>query len=189
MNAAREGASSKRWACSQRSWGWVHWRPAKRSPRRSRNFDRRWRAHQVLAHVVEAAHEVAKLLVRLTRHERKRQLAGREQPHEALGVTAVGLDPIPRCAGNRSRCCDPQVETALARRSRQPEARRAGLIDRAHRSFEALEELKHHRARRATQPLDQQLAADRIEDRRDRLGLMDVEPYEGHTLRHGRHLP
>ncbi len=120
----------------------------------------------------------------LAPHTREIPFTGEESSsRRRRGVNAY------RCARDRSRRCDPQVETALARRSREPEAHRFGLIDRAHRPFQSLEEPNHHRARRAAQALQAPLAAPWIEDRRNRLRLMHVEPYQRHTLRHGRHLP
>jgi hypothetical protein len=56
------------------------------------------RAHQVLARVIDATHQITEALVRLAGHEHERQLTGREQPHQPLGVTPIGLDPITRRA-------------------------------------------------------------------------------------------
>jgi len=146
-------------------------------------------AHQVPARVVDATHEIAEALVRLAGHERERQLAGREQSHQPLGVTAVGLDPIPRRLGDRPRRDDPQVKTTIRRRACEPEPRRPGLIDSAHRSPELLQEPGHDDPRRAPQALHRKLTAQRIEHCRDRLRLMHIQAHQSHTLRHGRHLP
>src|SRR5215216_1053208 len=91
------------------------------------------RTHQVFARVIDAADQVTEALVWLARHEREAQLAGGEQPDQPLGVTPIGLYPIARRPGNRSRRDHAHVQSALGRRSREPEPRRPGLIDRAHR--------------------------------------------------------
>ena len=45
-----------------------------------------------------------------------------------LGVTPIGLDPIPRPARNLRRCCDHALHTTPRELARKPVPRRAGLI-------------------------------------------------------------
>ena len=81
------------------------------------------RAHQILARVIDATHQITKPLVRFAGHERERQLPGREQPDNPLRVTTIGLHPIARRPGDRPRRDHPQIKTHSRRRSREPEPR------------------------------------------------------------------
>src|ERR1035437_1719266 len=58
-------------------------------------------AHQILANVLAAAHQVAQLLTLDRRDRDQRQLAGGQQPGQANRVALIGLDPMPP-AGGRS---------------------------------------------------------------------------------------
>jgi len=71
-------------------------------------------AHQIAAHVLDAAHQVAEALIGDRRHERKPQLPGGQQPHHPERVTAVGLDPVARALGDRPRRRHAHVDPALA---------------------------------------------------------------------------
>jgi hypothetical protein len=142
-------------------------------------------AHQVAAHVLNRAHEVAEVLVLDARHEREPKLAGGQQPDQPGGVAAVGLDPVARTLGDRPRRRHSNVDLALARRPGQAEAGRACLIDRAHPGPEALQE-RGHLERRHPQLADTQFSCRRIEHGSVRLPRVHVQTDEGHTLRHGR---
>ena len=115
---------------------------------------------------------------------RRRPAAG-----QALGVTLVGLDPITRRARDLARGHHPHVDPTLDRGARQPEPGRPSLIDRPHRTRQASPGTRRPppapsaASRRAARPVAM------IKDRRVRLRRMHVKPDEGHTLRHGRHLP
>ena len=89
------------------------------------------RAHQILACVIDAAHQITEALLFLAGHKRERQLPGREQPDQPLRVAPVGLDPVPRRARNRPRRDHPHIEPALDRDACEPEPGRPRLIDRA----------------------------------------------------------
>ena len=93
--------------------------PVQRMSRRSSNFDEPVAgAHQIAAAVLDRADHVAELLVGDARHEREPQLARRQQPRQALGVTLVGLDPVTRRARDLPRGHDPHVDPALDRAAR-----------------------------------------------------------------------
>jgi hypothetical protein len=100
-------------------------------------------AHQILAGVLHAAHDVTEALIGLAGHERERQLARREEPDQALRVTTVGLHPIARGPRDRPGRHHGDVESALLAHPREDEARRARLIDRAQRTIELLQEHRH----------------------------------------------
>ena len=140
------------------------------------------RAHQVLAGVLETAHQIAETLVSFAGHERERQLASGEQPHQPFGVAPVGLHPVTRRPRDRPRRHNTNIQAALLGHARQSEPRRAGLIHRGHRPIELLQKHRHHTGRPATQPIHAQLAGGRIEHRRDRLRLVNIKPDKGHTL-------
>jgi hypothetical protein len=140
------------------------------------------RAHQVLARVIDAAHQITETLVHLARHERKAKLAGREQPHQPLGITPISLHPVTRRPRDRARRHDPDIQAALLGHASQREPRRARLIHSRHRAIQLLQEHRHHTRRLATQPLHMQLAGRRIEQRGNRLRLVNIKPDKGHTL-------
>ena len=146
-------------------------------------------AHQVLARVINAAHQIAEALLLLAGHERERELPRGEESHESLRVTPIGLHPIPRRPRDRSRRDHPHVKTTPHRLARERKPGRARLIHRANRPPERLEENRHDIPGRTTQPLHPQLAAEKIKHGRDRLRPMHIKPDKAHTLRHGRHLP
>ncbi len=139
-------------------------------------------AHQVLARVLDATHNITEALVLLARHERERQLSRREQPDEPLRVTPISLHAITGRPRDRPRSNDPHINAAPRRRASETEPRRARLIHRAHRAPQPLKEREHHLRRRAAQPLHTKLTAQRIEHRRDRLRLVNIKPDKTHTL-------
>jgi len=146
-------------------------------------------AHQVLARVLDAAHQVTETLIGFARHEREAKLARSEQPHQAPGVTPVALHPVTRCSRDRPRRDHTDIQAALLGHARQSEPRRASLIHRRHRPIQLLQEHRHHAGRLSTQALHTQLAGRRIEQRGNRLRQVNIKPDKGHTLKHGRHLP
>ena len=140
------------------------------------------RSHQVLARVLDAAHQVAEALIGLARHEREGQLTRCEQPHQPRGVTPVGLHPVTRDLGDRSRCHDSYIKPALLGYACESEPRGARLIHRAHRTVQLLQEHRHDAAGLTAQPLHAQLTACRIEHRGNRLCPVNIKPDKGHTL-------
>jgi len=146
-------------------------------------------AHQVSAHIVEAAHQVAEALIGLARNEGEAKLTGGEQSHQPLGIASVGLHPVTGSPGDRPRRHHANVKPAPVGLAHEHESRRAGLIHRRHRTVEFLQEHRHHALGLATQALHAQLACGGVKNGGDRPRLVNVEPDKGHTLRHGRHLP
>jgi hypothetical protein len=146
-------------------------------------------AHQVLAGILDTAHQIPEPLIRLARHERERQLAGGKQPRQPRRVSPISLHPVTRSPRDRTRRDDPHIDAALRSCPRQSESRRARLIHSPHRPPQLLKKPEHHRRRRAPQPLHLELPGQRIKDRRDRLRLMHIQTHKSHTLRHGRYLP
>ena len=146
-------------------------------------------AHQVSAHVVDAAHQVTEALIGLARHEGEAKLTGSEQSREALGIPPVGLHPVTWSPRDRTRCHHADVQPALLGLPCEHEPRWARLIHSLHRTIELLQESRHHALGRAAQALHTQLAGHAIKHSRDRPRLVNVQANKGHTLRHGRHLP
>ena len=140
------------------------------------------RSHQVLARVLDTAHQITEALIDLARHERKTQFTSSEQPHQPLRVTPVSLHPIPRRPRDRPRRHDPHVQPTLLSDPHQSEPRRARLIHRGHRPLQLLQKRWHHARGLAAQPLHTQLTGRRIEHRSDRLRLVNIKPDKGHTL-------
>ena len=128
-------------------------------------------------------------LIGLARHEHETQLARGEEPHEALGVAPVGLHAVTGGPRDRPRRHHPDIQAALLGHPHQHKPRWARLVHRGDRMIELLQEHWHYSLGLATQPLDPQLAGAGVKHSGDRLGLVNVEPDKGHTLRHGRHLP
>jgi hypothetical protein len=145
-------------------------------------------AHEIAAAILDRADHVTKLLVSDAGHKREAQLAGGQQPGEALSVALVGLHAVARRARDLAGRDDTHVDAALRRRTGQPEAGRPGLINRAHPARQRRQELRDLH-RRHPQPHATKLTGCHIQHRRMRLRRVDVESHHRHTLRHGRHLP
>lgn len=71
-------------------------------------------AHQIRPGRLTAARQITELLLldRWDAHER--QLAGQQRADQPLGVTPVGLDPLPRLARDRTRRTDPHLDPCAA---------------------------------------------------------------------------
>src|SRR5207245_2618503 len=82
----------------------------------------------------------------------------------------------PEAPGDRSRRHDSHIEAALLGNPGEHEPGGASLIHRAHRAIELLQEVWHDMIGLTAQPLHTQLTVDRIQDRRDRLGPVHIEP-------------
>src|SRR5581483_10717056 len=96
-------------------------------------------AVEVAAQVFARADQVAQLLLGDLGDADEVKLAGGEQAGEALGGAGVGLDPIGGLARDQPRGADAHVEAALTGRTGEPEAGRAGLVDRHRPRPESLE--------------------------------------------------
>jgi hypothetical protein len=48
------------------------------------------------------------------------QLAGHQQPYQMLGISTIGLDPIPRGPGDLARRRDNALDPAFGELARQP---------------------------------------------------------------------
>ncbi len=90
-------------------------------------------AHQILANVLAAAHQVAQLLTLDRRDRDQRQLAGRQQPRQADRVALIGLDPIRGRALGLARRAHPELDPLRPRAAREPIAGRTGLINHPRR--------------------------------------------------------
>jgi hypothetical protein len=62
------------------------------------------------------------------------QLAGRQQPHQPLRVTPIGLDTVTRRARHFSHRHNPHIDPTVNRYTRQTEPGRPGLVDRLDRT-------------------------------------------------------
>jgi hypothetical protein len=92
-------------------------------------------AHQILANVLAAAHQVAQLLTLDRRDRDQRQLAGGQQPGQANRVALIGLDPIRRRAVGLARRAHRHLDPFRPRAAREPVAGRAGLIHHPRRAL------------------------------------------------------
>jgi hypothetical protein len=54
------------------------------------------RPQLILLRCLPGAHQIAERLVRRVRHPHRRQIAGAIAARQCLGITPIGLDPIPR---------------------------------------------------------------------------------------------
>jgi hypothetical protein len=70
-------------------------------------------AHQIHPHAVTGADQVAQGLLLIARHPDRVQLAGQQQPYQMLGITAIGLHPIPARARDLGRRRDDALDPAL----------------------------------------------------------------------------
>jgi hypothetical protein len=138
-------------------------------------------AHQIHAHRLACAHEVAQRLLPGPRHP------DRVQPDQVLGVAAVGLDPLPGRARDLARRRHHALHAAPGKLARQPVARRPGLIGRAHRPRQPGAQ-PGRRADVAADPKPLHLARLGIEHRRHDLGGVHIQTDEASSLRHGRFL-
>jgi hypothetical protein len=100
-------------------------------------------AHQVSAHIVDAAHQVAEALIGLAWHEGEAKLTGGEQTHQPLGIPPVGLHPVTWGPRDRTRCHHADIKPALLGRPREHEPRWARLIHSLNRTIELLQEHRH----------------------------------------------
>ena len=75
-------------------------------------------AHQIHPHRVTRADQVTQRLLLIARHPDRMQLAGQQQPDEMLGVTTVGLHPIPARARDLARRRDHTLHPALGELAR-----------------------------------------------------------------------
>jgi hypothetical protein len=79
--------------------------------------------------VFPRASEIADRFVLGLGHVDGRELAGAVEPRERFGVAPIGLDAIPRAAGNLRRADDGAGESLLAQETIDLEAAGAGLVD------------------------------------------------------------
>jgi hypothetical protein len=143
------------------------------------------RAHQIAAHVLARAHQVAQRLLLGAGDPHRVQPANHQQPHQALGVAAVGLDAILRrpldLPGRRDHAPD-------ARDSKPPsesEPGQTGLIGHLRRARQPGAE-RHHLRRLTRQPVRAQLPGLAIDRHRDHLRGMHIQTSPTANLGHGR---
>jgi hypothetical protein len=142
-------------------------------------------AHQIHADGVARANQVAQRLLLGARDSNRVQLARQQQPHQVLGVAAVGLDALPRRTRDLARRRDHALHAAPPKLARQAVAGRARLIDRAHRPRQPSAQ-PGRLADVTADPEELQLTGLGIEHRRDDLGRVHVQTDEASSLRHGR---
>jgi hypothetical protein len=144
-------------------------------------------AHQVDADVLARPDEVAQRLLLAARHAHRVQTVDHQQPHQPLGVAAVGLDAVLGgpldLPGRRNDAVDP----VRRQRPRQREPGRAGLIGDTGGSRQAAAE-RRHLARPADQTTHAQLTRRRIDNTSDRRRRVHVQTDPSANLGHGRFL-
>ncbi len=142
--------------------------------------------HQVAADVLAGTGEVAHRLLARRRHPDRVNSADHQKPHQALGVAAIGLDPVLGGALDLARCCDDAADPGSFQLASQGEAGGARLIADPDRGWHLLAET-HHPLGLPSETLDSQLTGLGVGDRRDDLCCMNIEPYPHPNLSHGRH--
>jgi hypothetical protein len=143
------------------------------------------RAHQVTAEILARPHQITQRLLRAARDPDRMQPPDHQQPQHALGVTLVGLDPVLGgtldLARRRHHATDPRG----IQRTRQPVARRPGLIGHARRARQRRAE-PHHLARRARQPPRAHLTRQRIDGHGEHTARVHIQTGPAANLCHGR---
>jgi hypothetical protein len=81
-------------------------------------------AHQIDAHRLARADQIAQRLLLGAGHPDRVQLARPQQPDQMLGITAVGLDPLARRARDLARRRHHHLHAAALQLAREPEAGR-----------------------------------------------------------------
>ena len=141
-------------------------------------------ARQIHPQHLARADQITQRLLLGARDPDRVQLAGEQQPHQVLSVTAIVLDPVPARTRNLRRRRDNTLDPALGQLTRQRVPRRARLIRHPDRPRQTRAE------RRRTpvlpvHPKELQLTRLSIKDRRDNLRRVHVQTDEGSSLRHG----
>ena len=111
------------------------------------------------------------------------QLTGRQQPDQARGVAAVGLDAITRPARNQPWRTHQTVNADRLQPAREHEPRRPGLIGRAHRPRQTRRERRDILAA-TRQTLHPQLARLAIQRRSEHAADVHIKGRPGLSLRH-----
>ena len=141
------------------------------------------RAHQVRADVLAAADQITQLLT-LDRWDRDEyQLPGRQQSGQADRVALVGLDPVRGRPVGLARRAHRNLDPLRPRATRQPVARRTGLIHHPGRTQD-LPQRRQQLVRAAHHPPRQHLARRLIEHRERRLARVHVQTDPTDTVRH-----
>jgi hypothetical protein len=144
-------------------------------------------AHQVHAHVLARADQVAPLLLGRLGHAHQRELAGGRQPGQAQGVAGVGLDAIRRAARDQPGRADGHLPIPRPGLAGQGVAGGPGLRDRPPRRLDLLQPGQHLGAA-ARDLAGEDLPADLVNDGHGRLAGVDVHTNPAHT-EHRRRLP
>ena len=141
------------------------------------------RAHQIAAQILPRADQVTQRFRLDARHRDAMQLPRRQQPHQPLGVTPIGLDPITRRPRNQPRRADQTIDTDRLQPAREHEPGRPGLIGRAHRTRQPRRERRHLLAA-SRQPPHPQLARIAIQHRGHHTAHVHIKGRPGLSLRH-----
>jgi hypothetical protein len=139
--------------------------------------------HQILPQRLTGTHQIPRGLLPDARYLDRMQRSGHQQPHQQLRVALIGLDPIGRRARRLARRDHNRLDPCRERRACQPEARRARLVDRAHRRSLRGKQT-HDLLDPATEPAASQLARLRIDKRDVHTARVDVETDPCHRLCH-----
>lgn len=141
------------------------------------------RAHQIPAQVLAGTNQVAQRLELQGRDLHRPQLPRRVQPGELQRIARVGLGVIARLARNRAGRTDHHLHPGGARRPREPEPGRAGLIDRADRAGQRLQPADRLQ-RRARDLRLEHLPGPQLHRGRRRPPGMHIQTGEADTFRH-----
>jgi hypothetical protein len=141
-------------------------------------------AHQIDPDLLARADQIAQCFLLGPRHPDRVQLAGDEQPREILGVTPIGLDPIPRPARDLARRRHDALHATARELTRKPIPGRAGLIRNPRRPRQPRAEPRRLNSLAAHLKSGQLPGLD-VQHRRDDLRRVHVQADDGLSLRHG----
>ena len=139
--------------------------------------------HQIAAQILPGTHQIAQRLLPQTRNRDRMQLTRGQQPHQALGVTAIGLDAITRPARDQPRRTHHTLDPGRRQPPRQHKTRRPGLIGRPHRARQLPRELRDVVAA-TRQPPHPQLTRIALQDRGHHATDVHIKRRPGLSLRH-----
>jgi len=137
--------------------------------------------HQIHTHRLPRADQITQRLLLEPRHPDRVQLACKQQPDQQLGVTTVGLDPVPRRPRDLARRRDHTLHATLRELTRQPVTGRARLIRSTHRPRQPSTERRRVPSI-TVHPEHPQLTALSIEHRRDDFRRVHVQADQGLVL-------
>ena len=141
-------------------------------------------SHQIAAHVLTRANQIAQRLLLAGRHPHGVQAVDHQQARQPLSVAAVGFDPVLYGALDLARCRHHTPHPRCPKRPRQTEPGRAGLVGHSRRPRQLGAEAGHRRSV-SRQPAHRHLARIAVHHARHDLGCMHVKTSPAANLRHG----